>query len=182
MRLVNAYLQKGDLQNAIICSKGSPPFSLQSLLITATLGAILYKAGKYEDAIPPFQKAVALKPGDAAYIQNLAGAYNITGKEGEALELLMRFNNAYPQHNSVQTHLFLAGLYYKKADWENVVSTCKKAVALDKNAAEAFKLLGFAYCNLNKDNLAEEPLRQALALLPGNQEISELLKRLADKK
>lgn len=182
VRLVNAYLQKGDLQNAIICSKRLTALLPSEPAYHSNLGAILYKAGKYEDAIPPFQKAVALKPGDAAYIQNLAGAYNITGKEGEALELLMRFNNANPQHNSVQIHLFLAGLYYKKADWENVVSTCKKAVALDKNAAEAFKLLGFAYCNLNKDNLAEEPLRQALALLPGNQEISELLKRLADKK
>ena len=126
MRLVNAYLQKGDLQNAIICSKRLTALLPSEPAYRSNLGAILYKAGKYEDAIPPFQKAVALKPGDAAYIQNLAGAYNITGKEGEALELLMRFNNAYPQHNSVQIHLFLAGLYYKKADWKNVISTCKR--------------------------------------------------------
>ncbi|HJW87108.1 MAG TPA: tetratricopeptide repeat protein, partial [Candidatus Brocadiaceae bacterium] len=181
VRLVNAYLQKGDLQNAIICSKRLTALLPSEPVYHSNLGAILYKAGKYEDAIPSFQKAVALKPGDAAYVQNLAGAYNVTGKEGEALELLMRFNNANPQHNSVQIHLFLAGIYYKKADWENVVSACKKAIAIDKNAAEALKLLGFAYCNLNKNNLAEEPLRQALALLPGNQEVSELLKRLADK-
>lgn len=181
VRLVNAYLQKGDLQNALICSKRLTALLPSEPAYHSNLGAILYKMGKYEDAIQSFQKAVALKPGDAAYVQNLAGAYNVTGKEGEALELLMRFNNANPQHNSVQIHLFLAGLYYKKADWENVVSACKKAIAIDKNAAEALKLLGFAYCNLNKNNLAEEPLRQALALLPGNQEISVLLNSLADK-
>lgn len=182
VRLVNAYLQKGDLQNALIYSKRLTTLLPSEPVYHSNLGAILHKAGKYEEAIPSFQKAVALKPGDAAYVQNLAVAYNVTGKEGEALELLVRFNNTNPQHNSVQMHLFLAGLYYKKADWENVVSTCKKAIALDKNAAEAFKLLGFSYCNLNKGDLAEEPLRQALALLPGNHEISELLKGLADKK
>ena len=181
-RLINAYLQKGDLQNAIVCSKRITALVPSEPAYHSNLGALLYKMGKYEDAIPSFQKAVALKPGDAAYVQNLAGAYNTAGKEGEAFELLTRFNNANPQHNSAQIHLFLAGIYYKKADWENAVSACKKVIAIDKNAAEAYRLLGFAYCNLNKNNLAEEPLRQALALLPGNPEITELLKRLVDKK
>ncbi len=181
-RLVNAYLQKGDLQNALIYSRRITALLPSEPAYHSNHGAILYKTGKYEDAVYSFKKAVALKPGDAAYVQNLAGAYNILGKEGEALELLKGFDNAYPHHNSIQIHLFLAGLYSKRADWENVVSPCKKALALDKNSAEAFKLQGFAYCNLNKDNLAEESLRQALALLPGDQEASELLEKLADKK
>ncbi len=181
-RLVNAYLQKGNLQNALIYSRRITALLPSEPAYHSNLGAILYKTGKYEDAVSSFKKAITLKPEDAAYVQNLASAYNILGKEGEALELLKGFDNAYPQHNSIHIHLLLAGLYSKRFDWENVVSSCKKAIDLDKNSVEAFKLQGIAYYYLNQYNLAEESLRQTLTLFPGEQEASELLNKLADKK
>ncbi|MBI5309145.1 MAG: O-antigen ligase family protein, partial [Planctomycetes bacterium] len=101
-RLVNAYLQKSDLQNALIYSRRITALLPSEPAYYSNLGAILYKTGKYEDAASSFKKAVALKPGDAAYVQNLASAYSSLEKEGEALELLKGFDNAYPHHNSIQ--------------------------------------------------------------------------------
>lgn len=181
-RLMNAYLQKGDLQNALIYSRRIAALLPSEPAYHNNLGAILYKTGKYEEAAYSFQKAIALKPEDAVYVQNMASAYNDLGKEGDALELLQEFDKAYPLHNSIHVHLLLADLYSKKADWENVVSSCKKAIILDNNSAEAYKLQGNAYYYLNQYNLAEESLRQTLTLFPGEQEASELLNKLADKK
>ena len=72
------------------------------------------------------KKAVALNPRTLFMPKNLASAYNRLGKEGDAVELLQGFDKAHPQHNSIHIHLLLAGLYSKRADWENVVSSCKK--------------------------------------------------------
>lgn len=181
-RLVNAYLQKGDLQNALMYSRKITALLPSEPAYHSNLGAILCKTGKYEAAVYSFQKAVALKPADAVYTQNLASTYNKLGKEGEAIELLQGFDKAHPQHNSIHIHLLLADLYSKRADWENVVSSCKKAVMLDKNSAEAFKLQGIAYYYLNQYNLAEESLRQTLTLFPGEQEATEMLNKISNKK
>ncbi len=180
-RLVNAYLQKGDLQNALMYSRKITALLPSEPAYHNNLGAILCKTGKYEAAVYSFQKAVALKPADAVYAQNLANAYNGLGKEGDAIELLQGFDKAHPQHNSIHIHLLLADLYSKRADWENVVSSCKKAVMLDQNSAEAFKLQGIAYYYLNQYNLAEESLRQTLTLFPGEQEATEMLNKISNK-
>jgi len=177
-RLVNAYLIKNDLQNALIYSRKITALLPSEPNYHSNLGAILCKIGKFEDAVYSFQKAVALKPADAVFVQNLANAYIGCEKEEDAIELLQRFDAAYPQHNSIQIHLLLARLYSKRTTWENVVSFCEKAIMLDKNSAEAFKLQGIAYYYLNQYNLAEESLRQSLTLFPGELEATEMLSKI----
>ena len=52
------------------------------------LGGTAFTAGKYAEAIPLFQKAVALDPGDRFYVANLAASLRKTSRFEDAQAVL----------------------------------------------------------------------------------------------
>ncbi len=78
-------------------------------------------------------------------------------------------------------HLLLANLYTKNADWEKVAFECEQTIKMDGKSAAAYKMLGIAYYNMHKRELATKILHQSLALDSNDQEVKDLLVKISSR-
>jgi len=100
------------------------------------LGSALYGQGKFADAIPPFQRAVALEPGSAAALAGLGLARVMKGeKDGSKdIERAMKIDPS-----SALPHLNLAIVYSQsknKKDWSRAEDEFKKAISMNPQNIE----------------------------------------------
>ncbi|HHT9130228.1 MAG TPA: tetratricopeptide repeat protein, partial [Candidatus Brocadiaceae bacterium] len=143
---------------------------------------VAYKREKHlENAIQSFQNALTLKPDNSMYTINLVNALIDQGRHSDAKQILQAFNNAYPNHNDKNIHLLLANLYSGNADWEKVALECEQTIKMDKKSAAAYKMLGIAYYNMHKYELAEKMLHQTLALDSNDPEAKDLLVKISSQ-
>lgn len=145
------------------------------------LGAIYKRKKQPKDAVESFQQAVTLKPDNPIYTHNLASGYVDLGKYAEAKDTLQTFNRTYPNNNYINIHLLLADLYLRDTHWEKVISACEQAIKLDEKSIAAYKMLGMAYYNTHRYELAEKMLNQTLALDPNDQGTKDLLEKISHK-
>ena len=77
--------------------------------VYAWLATSLNYAGRAEEAIPLFEKAIRLNPfGPSWYFQNLAVSYQLTGQLEKAVTLYMKALRLAPDY--IMAHLGLAGV------------------------------------------------------------------------
>jgi len=76
------------------------------------LGDALKKAGRFEEAGPHFERALALQPDYPDALNNLATIYNSSGRRGEAIQLLSQAISLDPGH--LQARYNLAITFYEQ--------------------------------------------------------------------
>lgn len=100
-----ACLERGD-------SAGAQRWMLSALRLKpdfpeawATLGDLARRLGRLEEAEARFQRSLALSPGNAGVVRELGLLYVRMGRRPQAVELLSRINQAYPDDAEVAAAL-----------------------------------------------------------------------------
>jgi tetratricopeptide (TPR) repeat protein len=134
--------------------------------IHGALGALLYDAGRFTEAVLELGRAAQLDPQSAEHSMKLAGAILAERRYSVALEFLKavqtRFNGLAEYHYNV-------GLaYYGLHDWTNAAPAFRKALDLSPNMDLAIFFLGNVYASTSELEKAAAEYRNALALNPRN--------------
>ena len=128
------------------------------------LGKILTHRGNYQEAVPPFQEALALEPGNAAAAYGLARLYQLQGRAEDAeklyLDTLMKHPNDWVGHRGLGIFYFRQG-HYQKAE-----NRFRKLVSLaPQNNAGYYNLVGALQAQ-GKSDEALAISRQSLKVQP----------------
>jgi tetratricopeptide (TPR) repeat protein len=164
-----------DLREAI--RPGSSDWALYFML-----GASLFNLNRTEEAIQILEKAVAMKPGEAAVGDILGKAYLKKGIQAlsekryqEAVQALLKAKthdsgNGYVNYNLAEAYLFEKR--YGEAEKELTAASAR----LPENA-EVFTRLGLVFERQNKNEQALNAYRKAYELVP-SQELKETIDRV----
>ena len=109
-------------------------------LIMARLGDAYDAAGRSDDAISAYQRAIELKP-SFAYYNNLGGIYGKAGKIDEATAAYTKAAEADPAQ-AAQAWRNFGITMYNANKYKEAVEPLKKATELDPKNAQAWYLLG----------------------------------------
>ena len=123
------------------------------------LGLTLYKAGKINDAILHYNKAIAIKPDYAIAYNNRGNVYSQLKRHSNALEDLNEairlrpdLTNAYNNRGSV---------YFRMQDYKKSIKDFNEAIRLKPSFSFAYQNLGLAYLKQDNEDIACINLRQA---------------------
>jgi len=150
-----------------------------------TQGRAAYDAEKYAEAVPLFQKAVALDPGEIAYVTNLAGSLRHAERYEEAQTLLTNTLPAFPKpddQNTLQValadvHFYWGQSFVRLKKDDDAVLHFQAAAAIDRthrpsDAGYDLDNSGGALLRLRRFREAAEAYRESLTLWQGLKDIS----------
>ena len=129
-----------------------------------TLGNIYARAGKQEQAIAHFKRALDLKPDDEEAVINMAHAYRKLGRDDDALVGFRRFLELDPKN--AQVNYEIAQILLDRGENRNAADALNRALALEPKMAAARNALGVVALNEGDLARAEAEIRQALAQKP----------------
>lgn len=109
-------------------------------LIMARLGDAYDSAGRADDAITAYQRAIELKP-SFAYYNNLGGIYGRAGKVDEAASMYQKAAELDPAQ-AAQAWRNFGITMYNANKYKEAVDPLKKATELDPKNPQAWYLLG----------------------------------------
>jgi Flp pilus assembly protein TadD len=130
----------------------------------AQAGMSLLNAGKAEEAIASFTKAIAANPTNATLHHNLGVAYE---KKGDAENARTHYQEAIKiKPDFGQAYLALGNSYFSEKKYEEAIEALKKATELLPQSYEAYYNLGASYMDTQKSAEAEVAFRKAAEILP----------------
>ena len=104
--------------------------------VVSARGTALAKQGKYQDAIPFYERALTLAPDKASVMNNLALALTMNGEAAKAEDMLRRAQSLGPVDNKVHQNLALVlGLQGKYDEATKVASADMSADKAASNTA-----------------------------------------------
>lgn len=123
--------------------------------------------GKYSETKQDFDKAENLM-GNASGGEKQLITYAKSLSEGntaKAKESIDNLVNMFPKDKRVQTY---AGNFefFVKQDYDAAIGHYQKAIAIDKNYAPAYNIIGYAYSNKNDFKKAESAFKKYISLVP----------------
>jgi len=126
--------------------KAAPEKDPNLHVVLAKLGEAYETAGKYEDAVGAYQKAIALKPEMAGYYNNLGNNLARAGKIQEAMAAYEKSasldpTNAASAWRNAGIVLFNANLM------KEAIPPIKKSLEIDPKSPQAWYLLGASLVN-----------------------------------
>jgi len=134
----------------------------QVLLIIANE---LLSAEKFAEAIPAYEKVLAVTPNDETAYLRIGQAHLKLGNETEAIAAFEKANELGSKDATKQ----LATLFLNKSitansakKWNDVVTNAQKSLSYDANNTTACKLLGLSAIQLKKWDVAIENLEKIL--------------------
>lgn len=130
-----------------------------------TLGVVLQKLGRNQDALLPLQKAASLSPNDAQAHSNLGNTLSDLGRLEEA-EVSLRRAIAI-KNNSADAHVNLGATLNDLGRLNEAQACYLKALQIDPNLAEAHYNLGNTLKNIWRLDEAEASYWRALQIKPG---------------
>ncbi|MEB3884176.1 tetratricopeptide repeat protein [Lyngbya sp. CCY1209] len=183
LNLGNTFLQQDQTAEAAICYQNA--IRLDATLAAAyhNLGEALKRQGKMPEAAPYFRKAIELKAwGGTAQTpaDTLAAATATSGNVAPSQDTLAAATagpQATPPQNATngipvkrpanpETLLQEAKAYCAIKQWEPAVSACQKALRLNPQLAEAYKIQGNALQVLGEMEAAVRSYNKALEIQP----------------
>ena len=126
------------------------------------LGGALQMQGK--DALPAFQKAVRLLPGDAETHYNLGIVLKSRGLLNDALASFRRVLELKPRF--AQAHINLGNILKELKQFESAATSYRRVLKIEPSNAEAHNHLGDALKDLGQLEDAVSCFRRALQLRP----------------
>jgi Flp pilus assembly protein TadD len=124
-----------------------------------TLGYLLYRAARYEDAIAPYRRVVELRPGFAGAYQSLGTVLHYTGRIDEAngnYEHALRLGQVATAYSS------LAFGYYSAGRFAEARENYLQAIRLDPTSPVTYYNLGDTERRLNDAAAAKKAFEDAL--------------------
>jgi len=110
-------------------------------LFWARMGEAYDLAGRNDDAINAYQQAIAAKPENASYYNNLGNILGRTGKIEEARAAYTKSAELDPPNAAMAWRNFGISLYTANR-MQEAVEPLKKSVEIDPKSAQAYYLLG----------------------------------------
>lgn len=125
------------------------------------------KKNEHQAALKYMQAAVAKQPPKTAFPFLVCGNVYLSEKDDEAAE--EAFNNAYhlDQQNE-EVAVNIAGLAYKKKEYDKCIDFFTKAIAINPKNPYSFTSRGDLYIRKNETRMAWSDFHTALALNPNN--------------
>lgn len=133
-----------------------------------TLGSVLLRLGRTDQAIASLRQAVALKPAFAEALGDLGNALRLAGLLDEAEKNLREAIRLKP--DEPRTHLNLALLCKQQRRYADAAACCRSALALQPAFAEAHNELGNVFQGLGELEEAVASYRKAIELRPDSVE------------
>ncbi len=158
----------------------STPFSFQA---HDSYGMALVDKKLYSDAIAELTKALILKPDYALGHQNLAYAYQLSGRLSEAIN---EYNRALYLYQSVATstdniskiYQDLGGAYLSLEQYDNALVYAQKALRLEPANADLMTNVGIVYFKLGNKENARKYFTAAIKMIPNFSKANYWLQQL----
>ena len=128
------------------------------------LGAILSLAGKNEEAIAAYQRAIALDPKGAYPHNGLGNVYSDLGKYDDAIAAYQRAIQLDPKYAA--PHNGLGNVYSELGKYDDAIAAYQRAIQLDPKDAAPHNGLGSVYSDLGKYDEAIAAYQRAIELDP----------------
>ncbi|HJT19345.1 MAG TPA: tetratricopeptide repeat protein, partial [Nitrospira sp.] len=138
-----------------------------SALYCFNLGVISQKAGRWEQAIAAYEKALALNPRHAEAHMNLGNVLRDRGRPQEAIESYRRAEALNPSHPEIHNNLGVALQEFGHTD--EAIASFRRALALKPTHVEALNNLGLALMEAGTLRDATEAFQRALTVTPDYQ-------------
>jgi Flp pilus assembly protein TadD len=143
----------------------------------SNLGQVLVRLGKVEEAIPYFDKAIALIPQRWAYRFNRARALGILGRMEECVAEYREAQRLFPNDYATSFNLGLA--LHKAGNEAAAVEAYRKAIELDPNDATFRMALGTSLERLQRPRDAADAYNEYLRLAPSAPDAESVRARIA---
>jgi serine/threonine-protein kinase len=131
-------------------------------IVHSVLGAVYVDAGRQEDAIREFQRAMELAPANAEAPRQLAEVYNTLGRFQEAEALFIRSTKSRP--TDWYGHLLLGLFYYERERYPEAEAELNQAKSLTPDNDLVRLDLGAVYRMQGRYREASEEYQQALRI------------------
>lgn len=129
------------------------------------LGMLAMDAGLPDAAVPIFEHVTALRPGNAAFLADLAAAYAHAGRSADAQA---SFERALAMDANCFNAHFQRGITLMESNPDAALTSFDRAVAAEPGEAAAYNYRGLVLTHLQRLDAALADFEQALALAPGN--------------
>ncbi|MBW4464940.1 MAG: tetratricopeptide repeat protein, partial [Pegethrix bostrychoides GSE-TBD4-15B] len=129
-----------------------------------SLGAVLSKTDRKEEAIAAYHKAIELDPKFATPHNGLGNLYKAQGKQEEAIAAYHKVIELDPK--SATPHNALGNLYSDQGKQEEAIAAYHKAIELDPKSATPHNNLGILYKAQGKQEEAIAAYHKAIELDP----------------
>jgi type IV pilus biogenesis/stability protein PilW len=131
-----------------------------------TLGRILTRAGRFDEAIAEFKEALEMDIVSAAAHRGLAEAYQKKGMPGKAEETYKTAIDLRP--GSWAGHNDLGRFYYQQGRYEDAAEQFRRVVEVTPDNMWGYSSLGAMYLLLDRRDEAEKMFRRSLEIDPHN--------------
>jgi tetratricopeptide (TPR) repeat protein len=144
------------------------------------IGNSYFNTFKAREAVPYYEKAVALAPGQAVYFFNLGLARKELRQREEAEKALQKAITLEPDNAAYQN--ILGNVYLESGDYETACGQYEKAARLDPGTGVYIDNLILACEGLKDPGKAISVLEAVLPAAPEHAGLQQALKRLKEKK
>ncbi len=127
-----------------------------------SLGNAYFKAGRYQEAIDHFRKALELKPDYDLAVINIAGAYRRLGNDAAALAGFEHYLTIDPKDAYVRYQI--GEIWLDRGDLAKAEHYFREALEMDDSVAPARNALGVIAFSRGDVSAAERQINEALAL------------------
>jgi tetratricopeptide (TPR) repeat protein len=140
------------------------------------------KGGFYTPAIESYKEVISKYPGDAdneESVYQLAKAYDLDGKDSQALETLNIFIDQYPASSHIAEAYFRKGdIHFSNGDYEQAEAAYKSVISLGVESAflnNSYYLLGWSHYKQSDYDLGLDSFSMVLdRLIPEDGNIEQL--------
>ncbi len=168
----------GDMEEAERAYQQCTRFNPRNVSCWINRGNIMVQMEKYNEALLCYDKALEIR-------QELPAIWN---NRGVVLKYLGRYDEALQSYNAAlkfdpdfaDAYLNKAYLYFDKRKYEKAQNEVMEYLKR-KNDARGWVLLANIYLKRRRETDAEDALKKALELEPGNMEARELLRKIGRK-
>jgi Flp pilus assembly protein TadD len=143
----------------------------------SNLGQVLVRLNRAEEALPYFDRAIAIIPSRWTYQFNRAKALGTLGRWDEAIEGYRRAQAIFPEDYATAFNLGMA--LHKKGDEAGAVEAYQKAIALEPTDPSFRMALAISYERLQKPAEAAAAYGEALKLSPDAPDADRVRARIA---
>ena len=144
----------------------------------SNLGQVLVRMNRVEEAIPYFQRALAILPDRWSYQFNLARALGLLGRADESIAAYRRAMQLFPDDYVTTFNLALS--LHKHGDDAGAVEQYQKAIALQPDDASFRLALGNSLLRLEKRAEAAAAYAEYLRLSPSAPDADRVRAKIAE--
>jgi Flp pilus assembly protein TadD len=168
----------GDYATALAQFQAAVERNPQDAESLSNLGQVLVRMNRAEEAIPFFQRALAILPDRWSYQFNLARALGLVGRMDESVAAYRRAQQLFP--NDYVTTFNLALALHKNGDEAGAVEQYQKAIVLQPEDASFRMALATSYERLQKRAEAAAAYQEYLRLSPAAPDADKVRARIAE--